>query len=334
MNDVAVLGAGSWGATLAAHLAKKGEPVSLWEFYPEAAAALQKTRRLAVLPALTLPRKLRVTSDIAEALSGAKTVIWAVPSHFMRQTAQAARLHLNPRAEHVGVAKGIENKSLLRMSQVLSDVLASQEEPLRLAALSGPSHAEEVCRNIPTSIVVASRKIGLARRMQKLFMTSAFRVYTTNDVIGVELGGALKNIIAIGCGACDGLGLGDNTKAALMTRGLAEITRLGVKCGAKRETFFGLSGMGDLIVTCLSRHSRNRLLGEKVGRGKSLSRALSEMVMVAEGVRTTESAHHLARKMKVEMPIVREIYLALFKGKRAEKALKDLMHRKAKPEGG
>lgn len=326
---VAVLGAGSWGATLAAHLAKKGEPVSLWEFYPEAAAILEKTRRLAVLPDLTLPREIRVTSDIAEALAGAKTVIWAVPSHFMRQTAQAARLHLNPRAEHVGVAKGIENKSLLRMSQVLSDVLG---KPIQLATLSGPSHAEEVCRNIPTSVVVASRKIGLARRMQNLFMTAAFRVYTTNDVIGVELGGALKNIIAIGCGACDGLGLGDNTKAALMTRGLAEIMRLGVKCGARRETFFGLSGMGDLIVTCLSQHSRNRLLGEKVGRGKSLSRALSEMVMVAEGVRTTESAHHLARKMKVEMPIVREIYLALFRGKMARKALEDLMHRKAKPE--
>ena len=230
----------------------------------------------------------------------------------------------------VNVAKGIENDTLLRMSEVIEQVGKVSSE--NIAVLFGPSHAEEVSRKIPTAIVSASKSQKTATLVQDLFMTEYFRVYANLDIIGVELGGALKNIIAVAAGICDGAGFGDNTKAALITRGLAEINRLGLKMGAKADTFAGLSGMGDLIVTCTSQHSRNRYVGEQIGKGRSLDDVLNEMVMVAEGVKTTASAHELSHKEGVEMPITDQVYKTLFEGKPAIEAMKDLMTRASKIE--
>jgi len=228
----------------------------------------------------------------------------------------------------VSVAKGIENRTLLRPSQIVSDVLGRAP----VAALSGPSHAEEVARGLPTTVAVASRNAELARRVQRLFMTDRFRVYTNNDLVGVELGGAVKNIIAIAAGICDGLGLGDNAKAALLTRGLAEMIRLGVAMGARRETFAGLAGMGDLITTCMSPYGRNRAVGVQLGQGRKLKEILAGMEQVAEGVRTTRSVRALARRRGVEMPITEQCYRVLFRGKDPTRAVSDLMRRAAKDE--
>ncbi len=288
--------------------------------------ALKKTRTLAVMPQLKLHESVLVTSDLAEALAGAQVVVSATPSEFVRGTWKAVREKkaFPKNAWVVSVTKGIENETLKRMSEVVEDELP--ETKGRVAILSGPSHAEEVAVHTPTA-VVSSGPGDLGEKVQELFNTDHFRVYTTKDFVGVELAGALKNIYAIATGACDGLGLGDNTKAALMTRALNEMTRVGLASGAQALTFFGLSGMGDLIVTCSSRHSRNRLLGEKIGQGRTLKEALAEMTMVAEGVRTTKSVYDLAKKLKQELPIVNEIYRCLYEGKSAKDSLHDLMLR-------
>jgi len=270
-----------------------------------------------------------VTSDIQKALENQEGVVIVVPSHVVRSTAKAAAPHWPQGAWAVCASKGLEEETLLRMSQVLGQTLPL-ETPL--AALSGPSHAEEVSRRMPTTVVSASSDPQTAKKVQHAFHADYFRVYTSSDVVGVELGGSLKNVIAIAAGILDGLGLGDNTKAALMTRGLHEITRLGVALGAKSHTFAGLAGMGDLIVTCMSRHSRNRLLGEKIGKGATLSQALKEMVMVAEGVKTSTAAVALARQAKVEVPITEEVYKVLFEDKPAQQAVTSLLSRAAKSE--
>ncbi len=327
---ITVLGAGSWGITLAVHLFRVGHEVRLWEFDSAVANRLQKSRESEqFLPGIRLPDGIEVTNDMAGALNGPSGVVFAVPSHVMRSVAfQAA--HFWPRgAGAVSVAKGLEEKTYLRMSEVLTQTLGGE---VPVAAFSGPSHAEEVSRQIPTTLVAASRDPEFARTVQKVFHAQFLRVYTSTDLIGVELGGALKNIIAIAAGLLDGMGMGDNTKAALMTRGLHEITRLGVALGAQPKTFSGLTGMGDLFVTCMSRHSRNRLLGEKIGKGMSFEKALSEMVMVAEGVKSTRVAYELARMKKIEVPITDQVYHILYKGKPARDALKDLLSRDAKPE--
>ncbi len=323
---VVVLGGGSWGATLADRLARNGHNVAVWEFNRERAEALQKTRRLSFMPQLVLESAVKVTNDLGEALRDRPTVVSAVPSEHVRSTFRAVRKKggLAERAWVVSVTKGIENNSLKRMTEVIVDEAPGLAG--RVAVLAGPSHAEEVARNLPTAVVVAGPE-PFRERVVGLFNAERLRVYTSTDFVGVELGGALKNVFAIGCGISDGLGMGDNTKAALMTRGLNELARLGVAAGAEVMTFFGLAGLGDLIVTCTSQHSRNRLFGEKIGQGRSVAQALSEMTMVAEGFPTAKSAKQLADRHGLDLPIIAALYGCLYEGKTAREAARDLLRR-------
>lgn len=331
MDKIAVIGGGSWGATLADVLARNGHDVSIWEFLPEAVRSLKDTRTLKTLPQLNLHPSVLVTGDMAEALKGRSVALNAVPSDFVRRTWRAVREKgsFPENAWVLSATKGIENDTLKRMSEIVSEELPAAAG--KVAVLSGPSHAEEVSRRVPTALVAAGPG-DLAVRAQTLFQADFLRVYTSPDVLGVELGGALKNIFAIACGICDGLELGDNTKAALMTRGLNEMARLGMASGAQGITFAGLSGLGDLIVTCTSKHSRNRTLGEKIGLGKTLAQALGEMTMVAEGVSASKSGWQMARKRGLDLPIINEIYACLHEGKSARAALQDLMGRPAAEE--
>ncbi len=330
-ETISVIGAGSWGTTLAILLAKKGYPVTLWVYEPEILAAMQAERVNArYLPGVPLPAELKLIGDLQEAVTSARFLIMAVPSHAMRSVCGQIAGFVRKDQYLVNVAKGIENDTLKRMSEVISETLALPEK--QIASLYGPSHAEEVSRGIATAVVAASGDLNTARRVRELFRSDYFRVYSSTDIIGVECGGSLKNVIAIAAGICDGAGFGDNTKAALLTRGLAEISRLGVIMGAQPETFAGLSGIGDLIVTCMSKHSRNRYVGEEIGRGKTLKAVLDGMVMVAEGVKTTRSVHQLSEKLGVEMPISGQVYRVLFDDKRPHDAVAELMTRDAKEE--
>ena len=332
VKSAAILGAGSWGITLAILLFEKGFFVKVWEFDKKQAQILREKRKLGFLPWVNIPREIEIISNISYALNGVRLVIVAVPSHVVRRVAKKiAQVPLPENIIIVNAAKGLEDEILMRMSEVLSEELPRKLRK-RIVVLSGPSHAEEVSRKIPTTVVVASTNDKLNREVQKIFFTPYFRVYTNSDIIGVEMGGALKNIIAVAAGISDGLGLGDNSKAALITRGLVEITRLGKALGAKQATFSGLSGMGDLIVTCTSHYSRNRNFGEKIGQGKTLKDALSEIKMVVEGIRTTKAAYRLAKKYKVSMPITEQAYNVLFKNKKPSEAVRELMLRDAKPE--
>jgi glycerol-3-phosphate dehydrogenase (NAD(P)+) len=326
-EKIAVLGAGSWGATLGGLLADNGHSVMLWEFDQQAATTLRQTRTLQVLPDLQLSAGIDVTSDIAAAVRGRSMVICATPSQFMRSTLATLKNQggIESGTSIVSVTKGLEDKTLKRMSDIISEELGASAD--RIAVLSGPSHAEEVCRRMPTAIVAASSSTELAQRVQHLFTREYFRVYTHNDMLGVELGGTLKNIFAIACGISDGLGLGDNSKAAILTRGLNEMARLGVKMGGQLLTFFGLAGVGDLIVTCMSKHSRNRSFGEKIGRGASPRQALTEMTMVTEGYKTAPAAYALAQRLKIECPLMEEIYQVLYNDKNPRQSLRDLMDR-------
>ena len=329
----AVLGAGSWGTTLAILLSEKGYDVRLWEYFVDRAEVIRRdheNRRF--LPGIPVPRSIRITSDMDEALEGATRIVFVTPSHTMRAVARIAGSSraFDKRAIAINAAKGLEEGTLCRMSEVLCQELPTAKR--RIVGLLGPSHAEEVSRRMPTSVVVAGTDPEILREIQGLFMTETFRVYTNTDLVGVELGVSLKNTIAIAAGICDGLGFGDNTKAALITRGLAEMKRLTCRMGGKEETLSGLAGVGDLIVTCMSRHSRNRHVGEEIGRGKKLPRILSEMVMVAEGVKTTKAAVKLAARVGVELPIAEQVHRVLFRDKDPRRAIKDLMIRKAKKE--
>ncbi len=325
-----VLGAGSWGIALSVHLYRAGHNISLWEHDPVKAEKLGQSRENKVLlPGILLPAGIQVTSSIEEALKGGEGVVLVVPSHVVRDTIQKAFSFWPQGAWVVCTTKGLEENSHLRMSQVLKEYIKDED---LISVLSGPSHAEEVSQKMPTTVVSASVNQALVHTVQGIFHSDYFRVYTSPDVIGVELGGSLKNVIAIAAGISDGLGLGDNSKAALMTRGLHEITRLGVALGAQPPTFAGLAGMGDLIVTCCSRHSRNRLLGEKIGKGATFQQALKEMVMVAEGIKTSHAAVELAQRAQLEVPITREVYSVLFEGKGAKEAVKSLLARAAKAE--
>jgi glycerol-3-phosphate dehydrogenase (NAD(P)+) len=331
--SLAVLGAGSWGTTLALLLDGKGYQVRLWEFFPELADTLRREREnKRFLPGIRIPRNLRITSSIDEALEGSTHVLFVTPSHTVRGVAKLIvdSPHFHTKLYVINAAKGLEEKTLCRMSEVLGQELPQAKG--RIVGLLGPSHAEEVSRKMPTSIVVAGPEQKVLGGIQNIFMTDYFRVYTNTDIIGVELGVSLKNTIAIAAGICDGLGFGDNTKAALITRGLAEMKRLATRMGAREETLSGLAGIGDLITTCMSRHSRNRYVGEQVGRGKKLREVLSTMVMVAEGVKTTRAAVSLSKKVRVEMPIAEQVYSVLFHNKDPKRAIKDLMVRKAKKE--
>lgn len=326
VRKIAVLGAGSWGTTLAILLAKKGHEVALWEYLKEQAERLAREREnRRFLPGIPIPEEIFISSNLKEIAKGKETVLIVVPSQALREVVEKlAKVKISQKVVLISATKGLEVGTNLRMSQIIKSYFPEN----RIVVLSGPSHAEEVSREIPTTIVASTSSTKLSQEIQEIFTTPYFRVYTNPDTIGVELGGALKNIIAIASGICDGLGLGDNSKAALMTRGMAEIARLGVALGARPETFAGLSGMGDLITTCISRHSRNRGLGERIAKGRRLEEAQREIGMVTEGVPTTKSAYELSKKYKVEMPITEELYQVLFGGKDPRDAEFELMTRK------
>ncbi|MCX7919410.1 MAG: NAD(P)H-dependent glycerol-3-phosphate dehydrogenase [bacterium] len=330
--SIAVLGAGSWGITLARLLANKGEQVSLWEFDPNAFTNLvQHREHYRFLPGIKIPNSVRITNELTEAVKGSQAILLALPSHTIRSVCQQLVPYISNQIAIVNCAKGLEAETHLRMSEVITQVLPEKYHT-RITVLSGPSHAEEVSRDIPTTVVVSGFDKSTMEYVQSLMFTPRFRVYTNPDLTGVEIGGALKNIIAIGAGISDGLGFGDNTKAALITRGLAEISRLGVKLGANPSTFSGLTGLGDLVVTCTSRHSRNRAFGEKIAKKESVQQALNEIGMVVEGVRTTQAAYKLMQELNIEMPITEQIYHVIYQNKPPIQAVSDLMMRDAKPE--
>jgi glycerol-3-phosphate dehydrogenase (NAD(P)+) len=324
--NITVIGTGGWGTALAVLLHGNGHRIVLWgRLKEEVDPILAARENKAFLPGVKIQNDILVTLDAKSALRDTELIVLAVPSHGMRPICKQLREFLPNTAAIVHVAKGIENETGARMSEVITEVLKRDD----CVVLSGPSHAEEVGRGIPTAVVVAGKQATLA---QKAFMNERFRIYTHDDVIGVELGGALKNVIAIAAGVCDGIGFGDNTKAALCTRGLAEMARLGEVLGAKRETFFGLSGVGDLIVTAFSRHSRNRGFGERLGKGETVEQIVSSTQMVAEGVKTAKSAVQLAQRHGVDVPIAREVFGIIYEGKPPKQAVRDLMTREAKPE--
>lgn len=324
MYNISIIGAGSWGTAIAVMLAKKGYDVKQWVRRQELCNSMKETKEnLTYMPGVVLPNNIDISSDLEYCCKGSEILVIAAPSHAVREVVQNIKPYVNDSQLIVNLAKGIENESLMRMSQIIEEILPANKN----AVLSGPCHAEEVARDIPTAIVTSAREKQTAEYIQDVFMTPKFRVYTNPDIIGVELGGALKNIIALGAGITDGLGFGDNTKAALMTRGIVEISRLGESLGAKKMTFAGLSGIGDLIVTCTSMHSRNRRAGIAIGEGKSLEEVLGGTSMVVEGVRTTKSAYDLAVKMGIEMPITQEIYNVLYQKADVKNSVINLMMR-------
>ena len=329
MSRVAVLGSGSWGTTLAVHLANAGHEARIWGHPPEDLARMEADREnQKFLPGIMLPDRVKVRPELEAALEGAEYALFVVPSQVLRSVARQVAAAGSRPARCVCASKGLELGTRLRLSQVLEETLTTTD----VVVLTGPSHAEEVSRGIPTSVVAAAASEERARDVQVLFSTSRFRVYTNTDVAGCEIGAALKNVIAIAAGVCDGVGFGDNTKGALLTRGLAELSRLGVAMGGRRETFFGLAGMGDLITTAMSRHSRNRYVGEQLGRGESLEHVLGSMTIVAEGVHTARAARELGREHGVVLPITDQVCALLFEGRSPREALQALMGRDLRSE--
>lgn len=329
MDKVTVLGDGGWGTSLALLLAGKGQEVTLWGAFPDYVEEISRTRRnCKFLPGIDIPPSITLTSDPARALDGAGAVILVVPSQFMGEVCRKVKEHLPSGCLLISAAKGLETESLKRMSEVIGEILSGWP----LAVISGPSHAEEVARSLPTTVVAAAEDEVFARQVQALLTTDRFRVYTHDDVIGVEMGGATKNVIAIAAGICDGLKFGDNTKAALLTRGMVEISRLGVAMGARAETFWGLSGIGDLIATSFSPFGRNLRLGRMIGEGRTLKEALATSEMVVEGVKTARAAYLLGERWRVELPITREIYQVLYEDKSPLQAVAALMTRLPKSE--
>ena len=329
---IAVIGAGSWGTTLANLLAEKGYPVTLWCFEEDLAERMQQSGiNDLYLPEVHLAKKLQTTSNLKFAVSEKQLLLFVTPSQVTRQVLQQALPDLSPQALIVSASKGIENDSLMLLSQVFEELLPESMHQ-QLGFLSGPSFAKEVSAGMPTAVVVAARDITVAGEIQKIFSTEKFRVYTHNDIIGVELGGAMKNVIALAAGVADGLGFGHNTRAALITRGLAEMTRLGITLGGAAETFAGLAGMGDLVLTCTGDLSRNRSVGIELGKGRKIEEILAGMQMVAEGVKTTLSAYQLADKLGVDVPIIEQMYLLLYQDKDPRQAVTDLMSRDLKAE--
>ncbi|WP_172196227.1 NAD(P)H-dependent glycerol-3-phosphate dehydrogenase [Saccharibacillus qingshengii] len=330
-KKVCVLVAGSWGTALAMVLADNGHDVRLWARSEEHVREINEQRENSrFLPGVAIPTGIRATADMAEALHEAEAVVIAAPSKAMREVARALKPYWNEKMLCVHATKGMETGTLKRMSTVISEELGCEES--HIGVICGPSHAEEVARRLPTTIVVASANEEAAQRAQNLLMNAYFRVYTNRDVLGAELAGALKNIIALGAGMSDGLQNGDNAKAALLTRGLAEITRIGTEMGANPLTFSGLAGVGDLVVTATSKHSRNWRAGYMLGQGKPLQEVLDSMGMVVEGIRTTEAAHFISQKYKVQMPIAEQLYRVLFDGLDPKTAVEALMGRGPKTE--
>lgn len=328
---VTVVGAGAWGTALAMVLAQKGHDVTIWSYEDEVAASINVGRGNPYLADVELPSGLGADTDLARALKGARLVVSATPSQFVRGVMEQAAPHLPSDALLISASKGIELGSLLRMDEVLSEVLG-ESAMARFCVLSGPSFAAEVARGAPTAVVIASGSEEVAVRARDLFMTPTFRVYTNTDVVGVELGGALKNVVALAAGVTAGLGYGHNTLAALITRGLAEMTRLGVAAGADKATFYGLAGVGDLVLTCTGSLSRNRTVGYRLGRGERLEDILADMTAIAEGVKAAEAVRDLAVRYDVEMPIMERMYSIVHEGQDPSDALRALMSREPKPE--
>lgn len=329
MATVGILGAGSWGTALAMMLNKNGHDVTVWSIDAKEVEMLQTEREhKSKLPGVKLPEELKFTNDLEEGMDNKDFLVLAVPSVFTRSTARSMKPYIKPGQKIVDVAKGIEESTLMTLSEQIEEELPEAD----VAVLSGPSHAEEVGRGLPTTCVVGSRTKETAEYLQTAFMNDVFRVYISPDILGIELGGSLKNVIALAAGIADGLGYGDNTKAALITRGIAEITRLGVKMGGKAETFAGLTGIGDLIVTCASVHSRNRKAGVLIGQGMTMQEAMDEVKMVVEGVYSAKAAKALAEKYGESMPIIEQVNLVLFENKDPREAVQELMMREGRAE--
>ncbi len=329
MARIGILGAGSWGTALAILLHDNGHDVTVWSIHEKEVEMLNTTRRHeSKLPGVEIPEGILFTTDMKETMSDKDVCVLAVPSPFIRSTCQKMKAYVRAGQIIVNVAKGIEESTLY----TLTDIIEEEMPYADACVLSGPSHAEEVSRRLPTTCVVSARTRKTAEYLQSVFVSPVFRVYISPDMLGIELGGALKNVIALAAGTADGLGYGDNTKAALITRGIAEIARLGIKMGGKPETFYGLTGIGDLIVTCASVHSRNRKAGYLMGKGYTMQEAMDEVQMVVEGVYSAKAALTLAQKYQVEMPIVEQVNKVLFENKNAEEAVKELMIRDKKME--
>lgn len=328
MSKIGVIGSGTWGTALAVLLTGNGYEVELWSAVPAEVEALTATRRHPNLGDTPIPEKIRVTGDLEQAMKDKELLVLSVPSVYVRETAHRMAPFLKEGQVITNVAKGIEDTTLKNLSEIIEEELPAA----RVTVLSGPSHAEEVSRGLPTTCVAGAHRRQDAELVQNLFMSPVFRVYTSPDMLGIELGGALKNVIALAAGIADGLGCGDNTKAALITRGIAEITRLGTAMGGSPETFSGLTGIGDLIVTCASMHSRNRRAGILIGKGYTMDEAMKEVKMVVEGVYSARAARALSKKYQVSMPIVEQVNEVLFDGKPAKDALYDLMLRDRRAE--
>ena len=329
MADISIIGAGSWGTALALLLHKNGHKVTVWSIVESEIEMLKKEHEHKdKLPGVKLPEDMEFTTDLEVAVTGRDVLVLAVPSPYTRSTSRSMKPFVKEGQIVVNVAKGIEEKTLLTLSQIIEEEIPQAE----VAVLSGPSHAEEVGKGIPTTIVVGAAKKATAEYLQNIFMNEVFRVYISPDVLGIELGAALKNVVALAAGIADGLGCGDNTKAALITRGIAEIARLGLAMGGRIETFSGLTGIGDLIVTCASMHSRNRRAGILIGQGYTMEQAMDEVKMVVEGVYSAKAAMGLAEKYNVQLPIIEQVNAVLFDGMPVDEAVKNLMLRDKKIE--
>lgn len=326
---IAILGDGGWGTALALVLARKSYSSCIWGVFPDYIQHVKETRENnKFLPNFSIPEEIELTSNLEKAVQENDILVCAIPTTYLRSVLKGiSSMDLSGKI-FISCTKGIENETYLRPTEIIHFYIKG----VNTVVLSGPTHAEEVAKNIPTCVVASSNDSKSAKVVQDLFIEDRFRVYTSNDVIGAEYGGALKNVIAIAAGICDGLGFGDNTKSALLARGLQELIRLGVKNGAKKETFFGLTGMGDLVTTCFSPFGRNRMVGEKVGKGQTVAEIMNNMEMVAEGVNTALSAYNLAKQSKVEMPIISEVYKVLYENKSPMESISDLMMRDSKDE--
>lgn len=329
MSKVTFLGGGSFGTSLAILLADKGNDVNIYDRDNDVVNDININRKNdKYIKGLQIPNRVTAYTDMDEALANAEFVVLAIPSHVIRTVSKSLKEKIKDGVPVISIAKGIEQETNLRLSEVIQEELPNNP----VVILSGPSHAEEVAFNIPTTVVVSSLDMEVAKEVQELFINSNFRVYTNDDLVGVEIGGAVKNVIALAAGVCDGIGYGDNTKAALMTRGMAEIVRIGMKLGGKAETFLGLTGMGDLIVTCTSLHSRNRRAGFLIGSGKTVDEAIEEVGMIVEGIKACKAFYELKEKLEIEMPITDVAYKVLFNGKDPKEAVSHLMGREKKDE--
>lgn len=329
IKRISVIGDGGWGTTLAIYLDAQGYDVHVWGAFEDYAAQVAKTREnVKFLPGINISKEIRWDSDLSSAVCDADLIVLASPSQYLADVLKKIRTLDYSKKIFLSVVKGIETESLKRMSQIIKEELGN----VPLAVLSGPTIAFELARGVVTTAVIASNNAALAAQLQKVFHSKIFRIYTNNDVIGIELGGSVKNVIALACGICDGLGLGTNAKAAVLSRGLAEMARLGAAMGAKKETFYGLAGLGDLVTTCVNASSRNRTVGEAIGQGKNINQILKSMSMVAEGVTTAKAVYRLSKKLKIKMPISEEVYNIIYKEKKVEAALDSLMARGFKSE--